>query len=290
MRRNKHEEVEIVEQENDLVPVSFTPNLCLIDGKDSRMSPKIVSLVSREVTEPENYKIPDLSPGEYRETLKLINKIFDDAATRGEQVGPIHYASDLRYYSCRKYIDVAMNNLYKWVMKDFNSIVYEALINIKPSDVPIPPNAFNNTLDGMFDIHKTDSYLSNLFDQLLCLNITEDQRRLTESAIGQRVTMLITEYLQKVIIKLYLTSYMETLNISHARKAGSDEPTISYKSASEDMFRASNMLQNILFNYMESDIYRDELNYEISLIRHVIDQFKEMRDDIVDMSAEMKER
>lgn len=290
MRKNRDKEPEVVEDSKGIVVPIPAPTLNLIDGKDSGMSPEIVSLVTRAVAEKENYKIPDLVPDSYSKTLKLVNKVFDDATTREGKIGPIHYADDLRYYSCKKYIDIAMNNLYKWVMKDFNSLVYEALINITPNEVPIPPNAFNTTLDGMFDIHKSDGYLINLFDQLLCLNITEDQRSLTEVAIGHRISILITEYIQKNIIKLYLTNYMETLKFIHGREAGNGESKLEYRSASEDMFRASNMLQNILFNYMMSDMYLDELRYEMSLIHRTIDHFKEMKDDIVVMMEEMKEK
>lgn len=290
MRKNRHEEPEVVEDSKGIVVPIPAPTLNLIDGKDSGMSPEIVSLVTRAVTEKENYKIPDLVPDSYSNTLKLVNKVFDDATTREEKIGPIHYADDLRYYSCKEHIDIAMNNLYKWVMKDFNSLVYEALINIIPNEVPMPPNAFNVTLEGMFDIHNNDGYLRNLFDQLLCLNITEDQRSLTEVAIGHRITALITEYLQRNIIKLYLTNYMETLKFIHAKEIDSGEDKIEYRSASEDMFKVSNMLQNILFNYMMSDMYLDELRYEMSLIHRTIDHFKEMKDDIVVMMEEMKEK
>lgn len=289
MRKNKHEEPEVVDDSKGTVAISPS-NLHLIDGKDSGMSPKIVSLVTRAVTDKNNYKIPDLVPDSYSNTLKLVNKVFDDATTREGKIGPIHYADDLRYYSCKEHIDIAMNNLYKWVMKDFNSLVYEALINIIPDDIPMPPNAFNVTLEGMFDIHNNDSYLRNLFDQLLCLNITEDQRSLTEVAIGHRITALITEYLQRNIIKLYLTNYMETLKFIHAKEIDSGEDKIEYRSASEDMYRVSNMLQNILFNYMMSDMYLDELRYEMSFIHNVIDHFEEMKDDIVVMMEEMKEK
>ena len=288
MRKNRDEEPEVVEDSKGMVPIPV-PTLNLIDGKDSGMPPEIVSLVTRAVTDNENYKIPDLVPDSYSNTLKLVNKVFDDATTREEKIGPIHYADDLRYYSCKKHIDIAMNNLYKWVMKDFNSLVYEALINIIPDEVPMPPNAFNVTLDGMFDIHNNDSYLRNLFDQLLCLNITEEQRTLTEVAIGHRITA-ITEYLQRNIIKLYLTNYVETLKFIHAKEIDSGEDKIEYRSASEDMYRVSNMLQNILFNYMMSDMYLDELRYEMSLIQNTIDHFKEMKDDIVVMMEEMKEK
>lgn len=289
MRKNKHEEPEVVEDSKGTVAISPS-NLHLIDGKDSGMSPKIVSLVTRVVTDKNNYKIPDLAPDTYSKTLEIVNKVFDNATTREGKIGPIHYADDLRYYTCKEHIDIAMNNLYKWVMKDFNSLVYEALINIIPDDIPMPPNAFNTTLDGMFDIHKSDSYLINLFDQLLCFNITEDQRSLTEVAIGHRITALITEYLQRNIIKLYLTNYMETLKFIHAKEIDSGEDKIEYRSASEDMYRVSNMLQNILFNYMMSDMYLDELRYEMSFIHRVIDHFEEMKDDIVVMMEEMKEK
>ena len=95
MRKNRDEEPEVVEDSKGMVPIPAL-TLNLIDGKDSGMPSEIVSLVTRAVAEKENYKIPDLVPDSYSNTLKLVNKVFDDATTREEKIGPIHYADDLR--------------------------------------------------------------------------------------------------------------------------------------------------------------------------------------------------